>query len=258
MNEMKKIIPYLIFLILSLAIPATVASQSNDALISSGNQAYSEGKYNDAIGFYTKVIDNGFESSELYYNLANSYFKINDIPSAILNYEKAKKLNPKDEDINFNLNLANSRITDKIEPVPDFFLKKWLREFGNIFNVDAWARISVIAFILSLIFASLFVISNSVMLRKFAFWTATILLLLAIVSFTFGFHNYKRFTRHNEGIIFTSTVTVKSSPNDNSVDLFVIHEGTKVSIMDKVESWSEIRVANGSVGWVHDSVYKTI
>jgi tetratricopeptide (TPR) repeat protein len=258
MKEMKKIIPYLIFLIIPLTIPPIVAAQSNDALILSGNQAFSEGKFNDAIGFYSKVIDNHFESSELYYNLANSYFKTNDIPSAILYYEKAKKLNPKDEDINFNLNLANSRITDKIEPVPDFFLKRWLREFGNIFNVDAWARVSVITFILSLVCASFFVTSGSVMLRKLAFWAGTILLLLAIVSFTFGFHNYKRFTRHNEGIIFTSTVTVKSSPNENSVDLFVIHEGTKISIMDKVESWSEIRVANGSVGWVHDSVYKTI
>ena len=255
---MKKIIFYIVAFLSFLVFPDLLRAQSNGELISQGNKSYSEGRYNDAISLYSKVIDNRFESSELYYNLANAYFKANDIPSAILYYEKARKLNPKDDDINFNLNLANSRITDKIEPVPEFFLKRWWNDLINVFPVDAWGRICIITFLIALLCAAFFIISNSVLLRKLSFWIGGLLIFVSIFSFILGFRDYNRFIKHSEAIIFTSTVTVKSSPNDNSVDLFVIHEGTKVAILDKLGGWSEIHVANGSVGWVKDDVYRTI
>ncbi len=248
----------IILLILLIGVSGMIFAQAADSLVSRANDAYSSGDYLKSIELYNKVISEGFESPDLYYNLGNAYFKSNDIPSAILYYEKARKLAPKDEDINFNLNLAKSRIIDKIEPIPEFFLKAWWKNLRHMFPIDVWARIGLGSFILLLVFASVFIISRSVTARKLSFWLGFIVLLIAIHSFLFSYQEYHNYVHNNEAIIFTPTVTVKSSPNENSVDLFVIHEGTKVSISDKVEGWTEIRIANGSVGWVKSDVYKTI
>ena len=204
------------------------------------------------------MIDQGYVSSGLYYNLANAFFKLNDIPSAILYYEKALKLNPKDEDINFNLRLANSRIIDKIEPVPEFFLKKWWKQIVHIMGPDQWARLGIVIFVSILVLLSVFFLSRSVILRKTAFWTGMILLVIFVFSMYTGYYGHQELKKEHDGIIFTPTVTVKSSPTDNSVDLFVIHEGTKVRILDDLEGWTEIRIANGSVGWVKKGDYKPI
>ena len=137
-------------------------------------------------------------------------------------------------------------------------LKTWWKNLRNMFPVDTWAKIGIGAFILVLIFAGVFLISQSVVARKVSFWLGFLVLLISIMSLFFSYREYHNYVHNTEAVIFTPTVTVKSSPNENSVDLFVIHEGTKVDIMDNVEGWSEIKIANGSVGWVKSNVYKTI
>jgi tetratricopeptide (TPR) repeat protein len=233
------------------------ASPAGD-LVNAGNKAYAEGNYRQAVELYQGVISMGYESPWLYYNLANAYFKADEIPSAILYYEKARKLNPGDEDIAYNLSLANSKIIDKIEPVPEFFLKTWWRSIREKATADGWARLMIITFCVTLAAAAAFFFFSTILLRKLTFFGGIISLALTLLFFVLAFQSHKSFTRHAEGIVFTPTVTVKSSPNEASVDLFVVHEGTKVWITDQLEGWSEVRIANGSVGWIKNTAYQSI
>lgn len=241
-----------IFLFLLLTSQLFPSSISNDSLIVSGNKLYNEAHYKLAIIEYQKVLENGYESDEIYYNIGNSFFKINDLPSAILFYERAKKLNPSDQDIIYNLGLANSRIIDNHEQVPDIIFKEWWNSFYNMFSVNIWAKITIFLFILSIILFGIYLLSRTRILKKIFFFISLLLFICTSVSFTLAMQKYYYSNEHKEAIVFTPTITVKSSPNQNSVDLFVIHEGSKIYITDELETegWFEIRIANGSVGWL--------
>ena len=223
---------------------------SNQVVIAKANKAYSDGLYTNAIDLYIQVMKEGYESPDLYYNIGNAYYKLNDFPSAILFYEKAKKLDPGNDDIDFNLKVANSKIADKIEPLPELFYKRWYRGLLNTLSVDAWAKTTIATFILFLFLGSVFFISRILFLRKLGFWMGIILFILFLCSFFLAYDSYRNINNHKEAIVFSPTVTVKSSPDENSIDLFVIHEGTKVQLIDNIGSWYEIRIANGSVGWL--------
>jgi len=170
---MKKTILFIVVLFLMLVSYAS----ENQLVIAKANKAYAEGLFTKAVELYKQVLTSGNESWELYYNLGNSYYKLNDFTSAILYYEKAKKLNPGNEDINFNIKVTNNKIADRIEPLPEMFYKRWYRNLVELFSVDNWARIVILSFILSLSFGLLYVISQRVLLRKVGFWTGIIFLL---------------------------------------------------------------------------------
>ena len=227
-------------------------------LVQEANQYYSDSKYTEAIAAYEEVLAGNYESAALYFNLGNAYFKVNNIPSAIWNYEKALKLDPTDKDIRFNLDLANSRVIDKIEPLPEFFLKTWIRSLRDMASSNSWAKIGLFTMVLALAFAFIFTISRSISFRKISFWSGLVMLFIMGLAFIFSTSSYRHYHRQNTGIIFNPTVTVKSSPSENSVDLFVIHEGAKVFILDRVEGWSEIKLANGNVGWLKTTSYKPV
>lgn len=231
---------------------------SSPDLFKKANGLYSSGRYQEAIKIYQQVIENGNESVSLYYNLGNAYFKANDIPSAILFYEKALKLSPTDNDIRFNLNVANTRIVDKIEPVPEFFIRTWINSLVNMLSVDNWARLLIGIFILFFVLVSVYLLSRTKSLRRIAFWAAVFVLIIFLITGLIGVYKYNLIKNNKEAIVFTPTVTIKSSPTQTSVDLFIIHEGTKVKILDKVGDWFEIRIANGSVGWLHKEDVKGI
>jgi tetratricopeptide (TPR) repeat protein len=229
-----------------------------DSLFYKANAAYNNQYYEDAINNYQKIVDAGYESADLYYNLGNAFFKNDEIPSAILYYEKALKLKPNDEDIRYNLDVANTRIVDRIEPMPELFYKRWWRSFYNMFTANTWAKISTGGFILFIVLLSFYLLSKRIRIRKIAFFTGVVILFITLFAFAVSFQKYQHLLNQKEAIVFTPTITVKSSPNPNSVDLFVIHEGSKVEIRDKVGSWYEIRIANGSVGWLPESSLKSI
>lgn len=242
---MKKI---LIFIFLLTCYVAN--ADNNQLLIEEAGKLYNEGTYDQALELYLKVLENGFESAELYYNIANTHFKMNDLAPAILYYEKAAKINPSDEDIQFNLAIANSRIIDKIETVPEMFYKRWWNSLIFTFSVDGWAVISLVAFVLLLVSVLCFYLFDVVTIKKTAFWTGIAFFIISVSTFALANQKYNSFKKDHEAIVFTPTVTVKSSPAENSIDLFVIHEGTKVQITDNVGDWTEIRIANGTVGWL--------
>jgi tetratricopeptide (TPR) repeat protein len=252
---MKRIL--VILFILGL-VHSSYASISNDSIISTAVKQYNDGLYQDAIKSYDLVLESGFESAEIYYNKGNSYFKLNDLPSAILFYEKARKLKPNDKDIQFNLNVANSRIIDNIESVPEIFLKTWWNNFYNMFSANGWTKITIGLFIIFLLFVSIYILSSNRFIKKLFFGIGVIFFLSTLFSFALSYQKYYYSIEQKEAIVFQATVTIKSSPNKNSVDLFVIHEGTKVYISDELDGWYEIKIANGSVGWLPKSSTKLI
>ncbi len=240
-----------IFFSIILFLSFTSANaDDNMILLQEANKDYNEGSYSEAAELYQKVIDNGYESAEVYYNLGNAWFKQNNYAAAILNYEKAKKLDPNDEDIAFNLKIANGRIVDKIEPVPQLFYVEWWKTLVNALSVDQWGTISIVSFILLLLMLLVFLLSHTVWLKKSAFSLGLLFLFGTVFTFTLANQKYNSFKNDHEAIVFTPTVTIKSSPSENSKDLFVIHEGTKVKITENIEDWYEIKIANGSVGWI--------
>lgn len=218
------------------------------------NKFYNQAVYDSALMLYNAVMDKGYASDALYYNTANTYFKLKEIPSAIVYYEKALKINPSDEDILHNLNIANSMIIDKIEDIPQLFFRVWWNTFYTMLPADTWAWISVIIFVLTLVSAYVYFTVYNVGLRKVSFFLGLLLLFFSIASFGLASQKYYYTQQTNEAIVFIPTITVKSSPTASSVDLFVLHEGTKVTLLDHAGGWQKIRIANGSVGWLPEEV----
>jgi tetratricopeptide (TPR) repeat protein len=243
---MKKISLNILLLFLACLTYAT----ESQVVIAKANKAYNDGLYPLAIEQYKAVLKSGLESPELYYNLGNAFYKQNDYASAILYYEKAMKLDPSSEDINFNLNVTNSKIADKIEPLPELFYKRWYRSVVEMMPVDSWAWKGIIFLVIALSGGALYYISRRLLLRKIGFWTGLVCLFCSVFSLSFAYQGYQTYRNNKEAVIFTPTVTLKSSPDEKSIDLFVLHEGTKVRVIDNIGTWYEIRIPNGSVGWL--------
>ncbi len=246
-----------IFLILFL-LPAMLFAQDYAALADSAEAKYNRKLYNDAIADYQKVIDAGMESAALYFNMGNACFKAGDIPSAILYYEKAKKLAPSDEDIQYNLDVARNQTVDKIEAVPEMFLDRWYAQLENQLDANSWAIVAIALLALVCILAGIFFLSRRIALRKMAFWSGLVFLIFFGLSLALTQSKYKDVSTENTAIVFDPSVTIKSSPDEGSVDLFVLHEGAKVELVDQVGQWYKIRIANGSVGWMKKDALKEI
>ena len=243
----------------ALAMQASFAfGQTADSLIYKANEAYNQGLYDSAIATYEQVLDENLESYRLYYNIGNAYFKNNDIPSAILYYEKAKKLAPNDEDVSFNLSIANSMIVDKIEKVPEMFYQKWWNYFYNMFDADTWTIISVVSWLILLLFIGIFILAKTRRVKKMSFYFGLLFLFTSLATFGLASQKYYYTKEHKDAIVFTPTITAKSSPTRSAVDLFVIHEGTKVRIVDQVQGWVKIKLHNGSIGWLPGDAVKRI
>ncbi len=243
--KIKHFVGYLFIL---LALPAM--SQDFSSKLLKAQDSYARSQFDSAALIYQSIIDGGYQSPELYYNLGNSYYKLGEIPSAILYYEKAAKLNPNDENIQHNLELCNSMIPDRIDQLPQLFFVKWYVSLYNYFPIDTWAYIGILLISLFSIFLLVFLLSDRLFMKKLGFWFSGFMLILALFAFFLTYQKYSSFKKHNEAIIFTPSITVKSSPAQNSVDLFVLHEGTKVTILDQVSGWKKVKIQNGSIGWI--------
>lgn len=254
---MKSRANFIAFLILT-CLTQSAFSFDADRNLELGNKVYNEGLYDSALVYYQEITDNGLESAALYYNMGNAYFKNNKLPDAILYFEKARKLAPNDEDILYNLGIANTMIVDKIEKVPELFYKQWWNYFYNMFDANTWSVISIICWIVLLIFIGMFILSNSRGMKKTAFYLGLLILFFTIATFGLASQKYYYTKEQKEAIIFTPTITAKSSPTLNAVDLFVVHEGTKISILDSVQDWIKIKIPDGSIGWLPSDSVKEI
>jgi tetratricopeptide (TPR) repeat protein len=221
-----------------------------DEWFNQANVAYNSGNYETAVEFYEKILATDMESVPVYYNMGNAYYKMREYPMAIYSYEKALKLDPSNEEVRTNLEIANLAIVDKIEPVPQSFIERWWRSLRAMCSSDRWAWWSVAAFALLLVCLFMFLRSRRVGMRKLGFFMGVIFLIVFAFSVVFAAQLKHASNTQDQAIVMTPTVTVKSSPSDDGVDLFVLHEGTKVSVLESSNGWNKIRIANGSVGWL--------
>ena len=249
-------------LIMLMIMPAALNAQQNeyvDSLWNAANQAYVDGRWTDAVDGYELISAMGLESAALYCNTGDAYFKEGNVPEAILYYERALKLDPSYEDARFNLELLNSTIQDRIDPVPEFVLKAWSRDICYIMDSNAWAVCFIIFIALALALALLFILSPSVAGRRTGFFTGLVMILLAAFALTFSIWQKKDYMKAVNAIVMLPVVSVKSSPSgEASTDLFILHEGTKVKIIDEVGSWNNIELADGRQGWIRSGDIETI
>lgn len=241
-------------LMLLVLWPAAMQGQEMqyaDSLWNTANQAYAEGRWSDAVNGYEMISGMGLESAALYCNTGDAYFKDGNPAKAILYYERALKLDPSYSDARFNLALLNNGIKDRIDAVPEFVLKTWFRNFSYIMDSDGWAVCFIVFLALTLAMALMFILSPSVGGRRAGFFVGIVMLLVAILSLTFSVWQKNDAMRADKAIIMRPVTSVKSSPSaEASTDLFILHEGTKVKILDGVGSWKNIELADGRQGWI--------
>lgn len=241
---------YTLFILMSLFAFMGKAQESVDVWFEQANAAYNMGNYDSAKIVYEKILATDMESVPLYFNLGNAYYKMREYPMAIYCYEKALKLDPSNEEVQTNLAIANQAIVDKIEPVPQSFIVRGWRNVRASLSGDQWAWCSIVFFALLLVSLFLFLRSRKVGLRKLGFFAGMVFLMAFGLSVVFAAQLKHASETQDQAILMTPTVTVKSSPSVESVDLFVLHEGTKVSILETANGWCKIKIANGSVGWL--------
>lgn len=212
--------------------------------------AYQKQDYQDAVKLYEQLLKEGNVSLEVYYNLGNAYYKSGNNGRAILNYERAKKLAPDDEDIQFNLRVAGLKTVDKIDPLPELFYKRWIHSFSSWLSVNGWSRVFLMMVWLTALSAGIYFLSKNVLFRKIGFILILFFLLLSGLSFVIARQSHSQERLELQAVVLSASTYVKSSPDYKGNDLFILHEGTKVNVLDSLNGWQKIRTANGSLGWI--------
>lgn len=230
----------------------TSASLSAEELWNSANAAYNEGNFEKAATEYEQILLQNLHSAALYYNLANAYFKQGELGKALLNYNRASRIAPSDEDIRHNQEYAEKMTKDSIEKLPEFFLSTWLRQVRGAMSCTAWTILSLVMLVVALTMGLVYLLSQRMSLRKVGFYTMAIAALLFVVSSAFALSQRNMLINRTEAIVMSSAASVKSSPDRSATELFVLHEGTKVSIGETIDGWAEVRIADGRKGWIED------
>lgn len=228
-------------------------AENAETLLEQANQHYIAQEYQKAVELYEQILLMGKSSAQLYFNLGNAWYKLNDPPRALLYYERAKLLAPANEDIDFNIRVAGQFIVDNIETLPQPFFLRWRTSVVNLASADTWGKISIILFSLFLVFLATFLFARYAWIKRTAFWTGIIAIVFSAFSYSFAGRQKKALEERTHAIIFCPRVTVKSAPSVTGTDLFLIHEGLKVEITDSLNNWKEIRLPDGNKGWMPDS-----
>ena len=251
MRTVQKTFVLLVFSVLSLASFAATKAEA-DAL-------YEQEKFTEAAAAYEAVLKNEGIAAEVYYNLGNCYYKLDEIPLAVLNYERAFLLNPGDGDIRANLAHARGKTIDKVVPPSEMFFVTWWRNLTNCMSLNQWATLGIVAFILMLAGVLVYMFVPQITARKVGFYGAAILLAVVVIANLAAISQHLGLEHRNTAIIMSPAVTVKSSPSNTSTDLFLIHEGSKVEIIDaSMKEWMEVKFEEGKQGWIPVSAAEVI
>ena len=246
----------IIIVLLSSNITAKAGSYATDLIFA--NDSYSKGNYQEAIIKYQEILDGDNISTDIYYNLGNCYYKTDNIPEAILNYEKALKLKPDNEDALYNLAMANKLTIDKIDRLPELFIGSTWRNLITSRTVDNWGYYAIGLIFLSLLFFVSYLLIEQIMIKKISFYTGVIFLAFSMFSFLMADQQNTIINQSTEAIIFSATINIHSEPNENGENLFTLHEGTKVTLIEEVNDWSKIKLPNGNIGWVKSKAIENI
>ena len=266
---MKKILALILTVIPILAYAQNSDGMTNlvadstktDAIptLAEADSAYIQGDYITAISIYEWIVENQGVNATLYMNLGNCWLKRDEIAKAILYYERAYLIDPSDPDIRFNLELARTKTVDKVNPVNELFIVVWFKKLLALLDVNEWAVLTVIMFALTILLAGMFLFSKKTGLRKLSFSFSAFFLVLSILSFIFATTQMGNIRERDTAIIMSPSVTVKSTPTSAGTDLFIIHEGRKVKILDSsMKEWVEIRLEDGNTGWIPVDVMEII
>lgn len=223
-----------------------------------GNALYQKGKYEEAITAYQGVLDSKKESAELYFNIANCYYKLNNVAPAIYNYEKAILLDPTDSEIQNNLAFAQKMTIDEIKVVPKVGFAKLLRDFTGTFHYNTWGLIIMVLSGLFLLFFIGYYFSQLTLSKRIFFIGMFILVFLVLLSFLAAVFEKSQFENERPAIVFAEITQVKSEPKASSSDVFTLHEGAKVFLHESIENWVRIELTDGSEGWIEKSAVKSV
>ncbi|WP_372745207.1 tetratricopeptide repeat protein [Lutibacter sp.] len=239
-------------LVLSIVVLFSVFSfaQTPEALFAKANNFYKNGNYSKAIDTYLSIEKQGLQSDVLYYNIGNSYYKLNKVAPSIYYYEKALKINPANEDVISNLAFAKRMTIDVIEELPKTFLQRFTANVIQKYTFDTWAIIAVSTSFLAALLFLFYYFSSGTKIKLLLFNTSILALFILAISTFFAFKNYDIVKNTKMAIIFTDKVEVKNAPTTTSDDAFELHEGTKVQILDELDNWKKIKLADGKIGWI--------
>ena len=227
-----------------------IASVQNESLFQEGNTLYSNGKYYEAIERYDEVLNSGYHSAEVYFNIGNAHYKLNRIAPSIYYYEKALQLAPDDKEILNNLSFAQNMTIDAIETVPEIGISRFLRNTINTFSFDTWAYLSVSFMILFIILFMAYYFTSLTGKKRFTFVTSIISVFLTLLFLSFAFKKQTMDNKDNPAIIFSKEAMVRTDPNLSGEEAFRLHEGTKVQVIDTINNWAEILLVDGKTGWI--------
>ena len=247
----------LLVLLLGLAMPAA-AQEDVSSLWEKAGEAFAAGQWQNALNCYQMIEGEGLVSDDLYYNIGNTFLKLQDNAHAILYYERALKLNPSHADAAHNLEIVRQMTLDKIDEVPDFILVSWFHNLRQGLSANAWAWITLGLLLLAGILLTVFRSGAPRSLRKVSFILSCIVLVLAIFTFIFSLQQKRAVTRQDSAIVTAPVCSVKSSPAEGGKTVFVLHEGTKVRLLDDVGDWARIEIADGRQGWAQGSTFEII
>lgn len=222
----------------------------NETLFEQGNTLYNDGNYTLAIEKYQSILDNGKHSAELYFNLGNAYYKLNNIAPSIYYYEKALQLTPNDKDILNNIAFARNMTIDDVATIPEIGFSKFVNSITNMMSFDAWAMMAVGFLILFVVLFLSYYFSYTSVKKRIAFVVSSASIVFACVSVVIAYHNYNLKKNDRPAIVFAKESQIKSEPNLRSTEAFKLHEGTKVQILDTVNNWKRIKLADGKTGWI--------
>jgi len=251
-----KVISLSIIIFLLCYMP--ILADHNQYLFDQANILYEKENYSTAIEKYEEIIKSGYESWELYFNLGNAYFKNKQLGKAILNYERAQLLSSKNEDIKFNLEIANLSVIDKIVTPPEFFVFKAISDFINYFNINVLSIIVISLYIFMITIVILWLLIRGRVLRKLLVVFGLPLVILLVIFTTVLLMRIHGEKTEKYGIILVEKIDVLSSPDSKGTELFSLHEGVRVQAQKKVGEWLQIRLHDGKVGWVRNNVLEII
>ena len=243
-------------IIIFLFFSSNILAQDAKFIFEQASLSYEQKDYAQALIHYNKIQDLGLYSSDLYYNIGNCYYKLKQNAEAVLYYEKALKLKPSDEDALFNLKLVQLQLVDKLAEVPQVFYQKWADSIKNKLTIDQWAKFGLIFLFL---FCSLFIIFlfiKTYNLKKRSFTVSMFSLLVAVSSLSLAYYSHK--TLKVEAILMQANAYIKSAPSNKSEDLFILHEGTKVQVIEIFNDWTKIKLSDGMIGWLENKAIEKI
>jgi tetratricopeptide (TPR) repeat protein len=246
-----------VVLLLALVAGSAFADEASQ-IFDQANRLYLQAKYPEAIAQYEKIIKSGYESGELFFNLGNAYYKSGNTQKAILEYERAKELLPRDEDVQFNLQLVNLQVVDKIDVVPKIFIYRWIDTMLTLFSLTTMGWIVYAFFLLTLVAFAYFLFAPTYSQKRLSMFAGLVFSgALVLTMIGYGVQSYAE-SNTEFAIVMADAANIKSAPDSKGNDLFVLHKGLKVQVLDSVNHWRKIRVGDGKVGWIPEEDCESI